>query len=194
MGIEIEKKYTIKVLPEDLLSFPFHEIEQGYLNTDPAIRVRKEDAAYYMTYKGQGVMKHTEYNLPLDEVSYRHLLKKADGNIIRKKRYLIPLNADAYTALYLQNNPLLAEKIENREMVIELDVFQAPFERIVIAEVERQGLAGLVRGTGADGLRPIGDNGFPAVFQRRLVSALGEKRNVIDRRDGEGDVRFSGLV
>ncbi len=136
MGIEIEKKYTIKVLPKDLSSFPFHEIEQGYLNTDPAIRVRKEDAAYYMTYKGQGVMKHTEYNLPLDEVSYRHLLKKADGNIIRKKRYLIPLNADAYTALYLQNNPLLAEKIENREMVIELDVFQAPFERIVIAEVE----------------------------------------------------------
>ena len=136
MGIEIEKKYKIRMLPEDFASFPFHEIEQGYLNTNPAIRVRKEDESYYMTYKGQGVMKHTEYNLPLDEISYRHLLKKADGNIIRKKRYLIPLNADAYTIKYLQENPLLAEKIKSREIVIELDVFQTPFDRIIIAEVE----------------------------------------------------------
>lgn len=136
MGIEIEKKYTVKMLPEELDSFPFHEIEQGYLNRNPAIRVRKEDNVYYMTYKGQGVMKHTEYNLTLDEVSYLHLLKKADGNIIRKKRYLIPLNANAFTTLYMQNNPLLAEKIESGEMVIELDIFQAPFEQIVIAEVE----------------------------------------------------------
>ena len=59
-------------------------------------------------------MVREEYNLPLNQRSYEHLLSKADGNIITKKRYLIPL--DPYT--------------------IELDVFAAPFAPLIIAEVE----------------------------------------------------------
>ncbi len=57
MGIEIEKKFTIKELPNDLSTFPHHIIEQGYLNVSPAVRVRREDDNYYMTYKGSGPAK-----------------------------------------------------------------------------------------------------------------------------------------
>ena len=52
MGIEIEKKFTVKKLPLNLDTYPCHIIEQGYLNTSPAVRVRREDDHYYMTYKG----------------------------------------------------------------------------------------------------------------------------------------------
>lgn len=113
--MEIERKYLIHSIPFDLSEYPFHTIEQGYLNTDPVVRVRKEDDRYYLTYKGSGMMIREEYNLPLNADSYRHLIQKTDGNIISKKRYIIPF-MDKYT--------------------IELDVFEAPFAPLILAEVE----------------------------------------------------------
>ena len=114
MGKEIERKFLVKELPANLNEYPFHQLTQGYLNTDPVVRVRKEDDNYYLTYKGKGFIEKEEYNLPLNEDAFLHLLPKADGNIISKKRYLIP--CDPYT--------------------IELDVFDKPFAPLVIAEVE----------------------------------------------------------
>ena len=111
--MEIERKFTVKELP-DLSNYNFHIMEQGYLNTDPVVRVRKEDNEYYLTYKGKGLLAREEYNLPLNQDAYYHLVEKSDGIIIRKKRYLIPFGK--YT--------------------IELDVFDAPYENLVIAEVE----------------------------------------------------------
>ena len=118
MGIEIERKYLIKDLPENLSGFECHKLTQAYLNTSPVVRVRKEDDTYYLTYKGSGLLKREEYNLPLDEASFLHLLKKADGNIISKCRYKIP-----YTC-------------NGKDFIIELDVFDAPFAPLIIAEVE----------------------------------------------------------
>ena len=111
--MEIERKFTIKELP-DLSDYDYHIMEQGYLNTDPVVRVRKEDDEYYLTYKGKGLLAREEYNLPLNKEAYYHLVEKSDGIIIRKKRYLIPFGK--YT--------------------IELDVFAAPYENLIIAEVE----------------------------------------------------------
>ncbi len=114
--MEIERKFLIKELPANLENYPFHVIEQGYLSTGPVVRVRRQDETYYMTYKGEGLLAHEEYNLPLTAEAYQHLLQKADGNIIRKKRYLIP--------------------IEDTALTIELDIFEPPFAPLVIAEVE----------------------------------------------------------
>ena len=50
--MEIERKFTIKKLPDNLEAYPFHIIEQAYLNTDPVLRVRREDNEHYITYKG----------------------------------------------------------------------------------------------------------------------------------------------
>ena len=33
--MEIERKFTVRKLPDNLDSYPFHIIEQAYLNTDP---------------------------------------------------------------------------------------------------------------------------------------------------------------
>ena len=63
--MEIERKYLIKNLPFSLNEYSFHKIEQAYLNTDPVIRIRKQDDDYIFTYKGRGLMVREEYNLPL---------------------------------------------------------------------------------------------------------------------------------
>lgn len=118
MGLEIERKFLIKHLPENLSDYECHIMTQGYLNTSPVVRVRKEDDVYYLTYKGSGLLSREEYNLPLTEEAFHHLLDKADGNIISKKRYKIP---------YIQNS---------KSLIIELDVFASPFAPLVLAEVE----------------------------------------------------------
>ena len=114
MGKEIERKFLIRELPADINEYPCHELEQGYLNTDPVVRVRKEDDKYYLTYKGKGFLEREEYNLPLNEESYHHLVEKADGHLITKRRYLIPY--EHYT--------------------IELDVFEGFLKGRILAEVE----------------------------------------------------------
>jgi len=126
--MEIERKFTIKDLPRDLERYPFHVIEQGYLNTAPVVRVRRSDDEYYMTYKGSGLMAREEYNLPLDAESYAHLLTKADGNIISKKRYVIPIEHPQFKDGFRVN--------ETPSLVIELDIFEAPFAPLIMAEVE----------------------------------------------------------
>lgn len=115
--MEIERKYLINSLPKGYDSYPYHQIEQGYLSTAPVVRVRKEDDSYYLTYKSKGLMVREEYNLPLTRESYEHLIQKADGNILTKKRYLIPLE-------------------EGSPLTIELDVFEGAFQGLVLAEVE----------------------------------------------------------
>ena len=171
MGIEIERKFTIKKLPENLEQYPVHVIEQGYLNVAPAIRVRRQDDSYYMTYKRrkdfgkideadivkkkdcceqaekgetlpvQASTAHTEigqteYNMPLDKTSYEHLVEKADGNVIRKKRYLIPLNSNGFDDEFLENNKEVKDALATNKIKIELDVFGPPFEGRLLAEVE----------------------------------------------------------
>ena len=113
--MEIERKYLIDTLQEDYQDYHCLHIEQDYLITDPVIRIRKDNNKHELTYKSKGLMAREEYNLPLDEASYQHLLTKIDGRLIRKKRYMIPLN-DSLT--------------------IELDVFEDDLAPLLLAEVE----------------------------------------------------------
>ena len=108
--MEIERKFTLKSLPDNLESYPSHHIEQVYLNYNPVVRARKQDDEYYLTYKGSGMMARDESNLPLNEASYYHLREKADGSF--------PTPPADYS------------------LTIELDVFDAPFAPLIMAEVE----------------------------------------------------------
>ena len=114
--MEIERKYLVTDPPRECFSHPFRTIEQAYLCTDPVVRIRREDSEYYLTYKGRGLLAREEYNLPLHEAAYRHLLPKADGIILTTKRYRIPLDGTS--------------------LVIELDVFSGAYEGLMLAEVE----------------------------------------------------------
>lgn len=127
--MEIERKFTIKKMPDNLGQYPCHIIEQAYLNTDPVVRIRRQDNDYYMTYKGSGLLAREEYNLPLNEHSYYHLRKKTDGNVISKKRYVIPIKHPTFASEYKEN-------IDQISLSVELDIFDVPFAPLAIAEVE----------------------------------------------------------
>lgn len=113
--MEIERKFLIKELPENLTQYNCRRIEQGYLCTAPVVRIRRQDEKYFLTYKSKGMMVRKEYNLPLTAEAYAHLREKTDGNLISKQRYLIPLN---------------------ETLTAELDIFDAPFAPLMLAEVE----------------------------------------------------------
>lgn len=115
--MEIERKFLIDKLPDniDLAALRCRHIEQGYLCTEPVVRVRRDNDDYYLTYKSKGLMAREEYNLPLTKAAYDNLIKKADGNIITKTRYEIP---------------------EKDNLTIELDIFEGRFAGLLLAEVE----------------------------------------------------------
>ena len=113
--MEIERKYLVLHLPGPLESYPCRILEQGYLNTSPVVRIRRDNDRYELTYKSAGLMSRQEYNLPLDDKSYEHLLTKIDGRLIKKKRYMIPLSS-ALTA--------------------ELDIFEGDLAPLMLVEVK----------------------------------------------------------
>lgn len=122
--MEIERKFTIKNLPEHLEQYEKKEIEQAYLCSKPTVRIRRSNENYILTYKSRLGLEFPEQmtaraceeiELPLTKEAYEHLKQKADGSIIAKTRYLIPIE-------------------HGRK--IELDVFHGYLEGLIFAEVE----------------------------------------------------------
>ena len=113
--MEIERKYLVKNLPDNLESYEQKHIAQGYLCTNPVLRIRRSNDEYFLTYKGQGLMAREEHEFPISEEAFEHLLHKVDGVLINKIRYKIPLD-EKYTA--------------------ELDVFQGVHTPLCLVEVE----------------------------------------------------------
>jgi CYTH domain-containing protein len=123
-AMEIERKYAIHKIPEDLSQYKYKKIEQGYLCHNPTIRIRKSNDDYILTYKskagiekreeGSAICNH-EVELPLTRDAYEELVPKTDANLIQKTRYLIPLD---------------------HGLTIELDVFEGLLAGFVMAEVE----------------------------------------------------------
>lgn len=143
--MEIERKFLVDTLPENLGQYPSEMIEQAYLCTDPVVRVRRQGKDFWLTYKGKGLMAREEYNLPLNETAYAHLLAKADGNIITKRRYRIPLGeaptaraADKPAGKGGDASTHADESARKREsgLTAELDVFEGKFAGLVIVETE----------------------------------------------------------
>ena len=114
--MEIERKFLVKELPDNLESYPHKSYKQGYLCRGPVVRVRDEGGEYVLTYKGSGLLVREEYNLPLNKEAFEHLLEKIDGKIIDKERYRVPL--------------------QGSDLVAELDIFNGELDPLKLVEVE----------------------------------------------------------
>lgn len=119
--MEIERKFLIKEMP-DLTKYPSKKLVQGYLTTNPTVRVRNEGGEFILTYKSKSKdhISREEYNLPLTKEAFESLISKTEGNIISKTRYYIPLGKNK----------------EGSELTLELDVFDPPFAPLIFGEVE----------------------------------------------------------
>lgn len=117
--MEIEQKYLVRHLPENLGDFEQIKMIQGYLSKIPVIRIRKSNENYILTYKSKGnqelgVVVNEEVELPLTKEAFDHLKYKTDDHLVYKTRYKIPLGE--YTA--------------------ELDIFEQQLQGLIIVEVE----------------------------------------------------------
>ena len=94
--METERKWLIqeKNIPYALNSLEKHELEQAYICFKPTVRVRSIDhSQYVLTVKGPPLkgtkhLSREEFETVLSEKSYRSLLKKHEGAVIEKTRYI----------------------------------------------------------------------------------------------------------
>lgn len=120
--MEIERKFAVLKLPDNLNQYEVEHIEQGYLCIKPTVRIRKSNFEYSLNYKWkkkgivEGVaIQNIEYTMPLTEKNYNVLLKKIEYNLLIKDRYKIPLDDG---------------------LIAELDIFHGNLEGLVFLEVE----------------------------------------------------------
>ena len=113
--MEIERKFLVdSKLTPSLSGYPKHEMAQGYISTDPVVRIRRSDEKFILTVKSGGLLSREEFEMFLTEDQFTGLSIHVQGLIIEKTRYLIPCSP--YT--------------------IELDVFHGALEGLLYAEVE----------------------------------------------------------
>lgn len=128
--MEIERKYLVRSLPNDLDSFPHVEIEQGYLCTTPTLRIRKMGVFFILSVKERRhcdttAIVNREEEFALTEEAYMSLRGKCEGSLVSKTRYRIPLGRRSEAG---------GERA--RELVAELDLFHGVLEGLRLVEVE----------------------------------------------------------
>lgn len=112
--MEIERKFLVSSLPE-LRDYKGKCVKQGYISTDPVIRVRQMADLYTLSVKSKGHLVRKEFELDLTPEQFDDLWKKVDDVYVSKTRYFIPLDA---------------------EHVAELDIYYGDLDGLVTVEVE----------------------------------------------------------
>ena len=112
--MEIERKFLVKELP-DLNIYPHKKIVQGYISTDPVIRIRQMDDTYCVCVKSQGHMIREEFELSITKEQCDALWSKVEHSPVEKTRYFISLD---------------------HNLTAELDVYQGQLDGLFTVEVE----------------------------------------------------------
>ena len=117
MKYEIERKFFIKKLPNNLEKFDKNKIKQGYINyrdNAPEIRLRQKDNRFFQTIKIGDGLKRKEYEIELSEYQFQVLWPLAKNRFLRKTRYKIPY----------------------KKRVCEVDIYAGDLKGLITAEIE----------------------------------------------------------
>ena len=114
---EIERKFLVHKMPDDLTSYPSNEISQGYLvslDDGTQVRLRRSGERYSLTFKrGTGNVRE-EREVELTAAQFDALWPATEGKRLVKTRYEIPFG----------------------DRVVEIDVYHDRHEGLIVAEVE----------------------------------------------------------
>ena len=116
--MEIERKFLVRALPDDLDRHPHGPVVQGYLaiQTDGTeVRIRRREDGPVLTVKSGGALARVEEEIELDDGTFERLWPLTEGRRVEKVRYLVP-----------------AEK----GLIIELDIYDGDLDGLMVAEVE----------------------------------------------------------
>src|SRR3982751_4701198 len=101
MGVEIERKFLVRsdLLPGELPEGD--ELEQGYLSTDPTVRVRLVTARdgirhAELTIKGNGLLSRSEFNYPIPHEDAEALLRMCSLSLRKVRRRLGRFDLDHF--------------------------------------------------------------------------------------------------
>lgn len=116
MGVEIERKFLV-VNPQEALKgarFPSN-IRQGYLvsSEEMTVRIRLRGASGFITVKGPGLMKRSEYEFPISRKDAEEMLSMCK-NTLEKTRW----------------------EVEHDGLLWEVDQFHGPLDGLWMAEIE----------------------------------------------------------
>ena len=89
--MEIERKFLVADIPLELDRYQVKHMEQLYVSTRPVIRIRRSNDKRVLTVKSKGLLSRQEFEMEIDENEYQNLRLKAEGNVIEKDRYIIPV-------------------------------------------------------------------------------------------------------
>lgn len=115
--LEIERKYLVAEVPENLEEHPRVRISQGYLaytGQGLSLRIRQVGEHYLLTVKKGKGRRRLEVEVALLPEQYEALRPLAEGRVVEKVRYLIPYDGTT----------------------IELDRYEGPLAGLLTAEVE----------------------------------------------------------
>ena len=114
---EIERKFLVRQMPENLSQYPHVEIAQGYLAIEPdgvQVRLRKADDKHTLTYKRNDGGGREEREIVLTQEQFDVLWPATGAKRLTKTRYDVPFSS--YT--------------------IEIDVYTGRHQGLAVAEVE----------------------------------------------------------
>ncbi|MGH7892920.1 MAG: CYTH domain-containing protein, partial [Thermodesulfobacteriota bacterium] len=117
MNNEIERKFLVNEIPEDLYKYPSNVISQGYLEVtddETEIRIRRIEDRFFKTVKSGRGLERKEIETKIGSEAYNEEWPKTAGMRIEKRRYEIPYERH----------------------VIELDIYLGDLAGLVVAEVE----------------------------------------------------------
>lgn len=95
-GVEIERKFLLNAFPEDLPLLEESTVYQGYLCTDPVVRIRSKEKdgqqKFVLCFKGQGTLMRREIEMELTKSQFSQLSELLKAPMIRKdfRVYLLP--------------------------------------------------------------------------------------------------------
>jgi len=95
--LEIERKFLVKQIPVKLDQYPKRELLQGYIASNPVLRLRRSDSDCMFTFKNGIGLEREEFESPLTQAQFEELWSLVSGKEIAKTRYFIPL-AGGFTA------------------------------------------------------------------------------------------------
>jgi adenylate cyclase len=98
--MEVERKFLVERLPEEVERAPSRRIDQGYVALDDGaeVRVRRYGDDLWLTIKGAGGLARVEEELPLSQEQFDSLWPLTEGRRIEKARRRLPdgVEVDVY--------------------------------------------------------------------------------------------------
>jgi adenylate cyclase len=117
MSVEIERKYLVRRLPDDLDKRDGAAIRQGYVivsEDDVELRLRHKQEKYYQTIKMGAGLARTEIEIELNRDQFEQMWPHTESRRVDKTRYNISLG----------------------DLTAELDVFEGGLSGLTLVEVE----------------------------------------------------------